>query len=424
MSDLRSLEKVEQLSLDDELTLSRYRREGERLGQKDLPSDKDKEVTDFERNEIKEHIEAFEKLADEVSRLKKSNKAKIDSSSREIADILPQRQMEVVDECNAELDKIEADLGPKSAVFEDTDQALKTCSERLSDVRRSVSNRELQTQFTNIYLPFMVALSLAEVAVNRLAFELFFEGSPLSSILLAIAVGAVLIFFAHVTGETTKRALPKAGPGERVGAIVTLSLLNVLVAVFVYYLAKMRQAFVSISSAQEFSVEDLLSGDDTNSLGAFADNSDTFQSLIATNIGEEGLFLLLVNVVIYATGSIAAFLRHDSHPDYEKLTRLHYKLNQKRVVLKKRYETRKSEVTKRKKDKLSRIQANLAAAKTNIRDLELEQGEAEAQLEESKADLEHSLNVKIEAFRHANRTARSSNVPKYFREKVTLDEVR
>ena len=88
MSDLRSLEKVEQLSLDDELTLSRYRREGERLGQKDLPSDKDKEVTDFERNEIKEHIEAFEKLADEVSRLKKSNKAKIDGSSREIADIL------------------------------------------------------------------------------------------------------------------------------------------------------------------------------------------------------------------------------------------------------------------------------------------------------------------------------------------------
>ena len=45
-------------------------------------------------------------------------------------------------------------------------------------------------------------------------------------------------------------------------------------------------------------------------------------------------------------------------------------------MLKKRYETRKSEVTKRKKDKLSRIQANLAAAKTNIRDLELEQGEA------------------------------------------------
>ena len=93
----------------------------------------------------------------------------------------------------------------------------------------------------------------------------------------------------------------------------------------------MRQAFVAIASSQDFSVSVLVGSDDAAVLGPLLDNQDTFQNLIATDIGEEGLFLLLVNVVIYATGAVAAFLRHDSHPDYEKLTFMHRKLSEKRV---------------------------------------------------------------------------------------------
>ena len=37
VAEFRLLEKVERLALDDELTLSKYRREGERLGQKEEP---------------------------------------------------------------------------------------------------------------------------------------------------------------------------------------------------------------------------------------------------------------------------------------------------------------------------------------------------------------------------------------------------
>ena len=55
MAEFRLLEKVERLALDDELTLSKYRREGERLGQKEEPKSEVKEISEFEKSEIVEH---------------------------------------------------------------------------------------------------------------------------------------------------------------------------------------------------------------------------------------------------------------------------------------------------------------------------------------------------------------------------------
>ena len=420
MAEFRLLEKVERLALDDELTLSKYRREGERLGQKEEPKSEVKEISEFEKSEIVEHRETLERFSDEVVRFEKNAIAKIENLNREISETLPSKQSEIVDEANAELDKIEADMGPKSAVYEDVDTRITECSERLSDVRRSVANRELQIQFPAAYLPFMVALALAEVSVNRLAFELFFEGSPLASMLLAVAVGVVLVFFAHVTGNAVKRSLPKVAPGERTGTILSLLLLNGLVGVFVFYLAKMRQAFVAIASSQDFSVADLIGSDDAAVLGPLLDNQDTFQSLIATDIGEEGLFLLLVNVVIYATGTVAAFLRHDSHPDYEKLTLMHRKLSEKRVSLKKRYETRKSDIVKRKQDRVASIKTKLSHARSEIRTLETDLRDAKKQLDEAKGNLEQALETKVRAFRSANERARTSKPPSYFKRNVSL----
>ena len=60
MAEFRLLEKVERLALDDELTLSKYRREGERLGQKEEPKSEVKEISEFV--EIVEHRETLKDL--------------------------------------------------------------------------------------------------------------------------------------------------------------------------------------------------------------------------------------------------------------------------------------------------------------------------------------------------------------------------
>ena len=66
-------------------------------------------------------------------------------------------------------------VGPKSAVFDSTSIRYAEVTSDLKLVRNSLNNRELQTSFVKTYVPFMLALAFAEVWVNRLAFELFFD---------------------------------------------------------------------------------------------------------------------------------------------------------------------------------------------------------------------------------------------------------
>ena len=86
----------------------------------------------------------------------------------------------------------------------------------------------------------------------------------------------MLVFFAHVTGNAIKRSLPKVRR-ESEQAQFKFVLLNGLVGVFVFYLAKMRQAFVAIASSQDFSVADLIGSDDAAVLGPLLDNKTPFR---------------------------------------------------------------------------------------------------------------------------------------------------
>ena len=108
---------------------------------------------------------------------------------------------------------------------------------------------------------------------------------------------------------------------------VSMILLNALVIIFIYYLGKMREAFVKINDGQTLELD---SGDIfDNELGSALEilgSSTPVDSFMSADIGEKGLFLILVNVVVYACGAVAAFIRHDSHPDFEKVIKAHSRL--------------------------------------------------------------------------------------------------
>ena len=140
MAEFRLLEKVERLALDDELTLSKYRREGERLGQKEEPKSEVKEISEFEKSEIVEHRETLERFSDEVVRFEKNAIAKIENLNREISETLPLKQSEIVDEANSELDKIEADMDEQAnkvsvdkSDHTDNSSTIDTYNENLED---------------------------------------------------------------------------------------------------------------------------------------------------------------------------------------------------------------------------------------------------------------------------------------------------
>ena len=142
--------------------------------------------------------------------------------------------------------------------------------------------------------------------------------------------------------------------------------------------------------------------------------------MISTTIGSEGFFLLLVNVVVYVAGFVAAILRHDSHPDYEKLTMLSNKLSDKRVLLKKRYQNRHSQVMKRKQERMSELRTKVSDAKGNLIGLETTLQKSETIVDLYKGKLNIAINNKLMTFRQANKQKRTDTAPKYFSNKVEL----
>ena len=421
MPDFKSLQKIERLVSTDQLVLAQFEREGERQAQKDLPGTNSNSLSKFENDEIKAHQDAINHLMTEVERFKSSANGELADLKRKVSSEFPNSAKDIEDRFNSEIDKIEAEVGPRSAVFDDNATSLAEVTGDLKLVKRSLNNRELQTNFESFYIIFMIALAFAEVWVNRLAFELFFESNPLVSLFLAVAVGGMLVFFAHITGISIKRALPETERGNRLRVTLSMLLLNGLVGIFVFYLAKMRQAFVSINSQQGLDLEGLLGDQQVEGLDGLIGDIGAVDSLISTSLGEEGLFLLLVNVIVYVAGTVAAIIRHDSHPDYEKLLKLSDKYRAKQVSLKKRYEARLSEVQKSKSDKLSDITNKVALSENRIETLEAELKQSEAVYRSSGAALSKALKVKINAFRDKNVETRSTKPPKYFRDKVSLE---
>src|SRR4051794_353421 len=79
--------------------------------------------------------------------------------------------------------------GPDSGPYKDRAARAETAQAALRTIRAAVGFRPLRTQFGLWYPAMMAALALAEVPVNRAAFELTFHEEPLVSLLLAAAVG-------------------------------------------------------------------------------------------------------------------------------------------------------------------------------------------------------------------------------------------
>lgn len=403
------------------MTLSKFEREGERLGRNDLPETSSTELSSFENSEIKLAKDALKKLELEVT-------SKTNSLSKEKIEIenfinvkIPNDLTQLESNTQNELEKIESDLGPKSAVYEDIQSRLSFLDEKLKFISSSTGGRELQTQIEKVYLPFMIALAFAEVWVNRLAFELFFESNPIISLFLAVAVGAVLVFFAHITGTSFKRSISKEVPTEMTRFYVSMLFLNGLVGLFIFYLGKMREAFVKINDGQtlDLNAGDLFDNDISDGL-ALAGSSSPIDSFVSADLGEKGLFLILVNVVVYACGAVAAFIRHDSHPDFEKVVKSHSKVRRKTVSMRKTYEEKVSSLQKNSRDKQTNLQKKMAEKRGRLEEIEREIESAQMLYENYKQEIFTALNEKISVFRKSNSKTRSSEAPQYFSEKVTL----
>lgn len=416
---------IETLIRSDQQDLDRCRRAGETDGEKNIPTQSSPTMSKFEDVEISKISKAVNRLILDKEKIEASLTEEKAKMLRKLDIQIPKAQDENNIIAQSELDQIEKLAGQTSAKHAEISEKLSYAEQSLRGIRMSVNNRPLSVQLTGVYLPFMFLLAFAEVWVNSKAFELFFESSPLISLFLASAVGAMLVFFAHISGTIIKRAQSKEIIIDKPKMYIPMFILNFLVVVFIYFLAKMRQAFVSIQeqSTQGFNSDDfekLLQDPNLSNLNIDVEQTSAIISLISTNLGEAGLFLLLVNLLVYVCGFIAAFIRHDTHPDYEYAQKQYDKYRTTLTKVIKSYDDKVASIDKRKSDLHAEIRKERDLADERMYEIDKQIDEINFHVSELQKKSSDVIRERIKAYREGNKSTRSKPEPIYFSQSVSI----
>ena len=419
MKSLLSKSSLERLLKLDDQERNRLERKGAELGRVNSPAPSAKSLCQFELDEKNKLIKTYTKFKNDVSKqLERLNKDKTQLLKK--LDIqLPKSEERTEENIQLEREQIQSALGENSSKFEEARGKYMDSHKVLSTIKIHVNQRPLSIQFVTFYIPFMTLLAFAEVFVNSMAFELFFESSQLISIIVATGVGAMLVFFAHITGASFKRTQSKEVPVSKANTYLSMGVLNSLVVVLIFYLSKMRQAFVSISNQNEqgFNIDaDKLLNSDTPGLNGVLGSTSILDTLMQINLGPEGMFLLLINVAVYVCGFVAAFVRHDSHPDYEKAQKNYDKDRKELFKVKKTFDDKIASIDKKQSDLHTKIKQNREIAEETLHEIDKELNELNYFVSDFQSQVNDIFNEKIKIFRDANNDNRTKASPEYFKE--------
>lgn len=183
--------------------------------------------------------------------------------------------------------------------------------------------------FSWLYWFFLAALAVAEVPVNRISFQLFFEESPAVVLAVAALIGATLIILAHAAGMITRRFRHAARLiGGALASSMRLFVVVGLIVLLCYGVAIFRQAYLAFATQPDPSFAAAMANDQYGEAALIV-----LQSTLAI----DGVIFMIINLAIVAVGMLFAFYRHDPHPNFEEFDRdriragAHYNALQKRL---------------------------------------------------------------------------------------------
>lgn len=255
------------------------------------------------------------------------------------------------------------EAGSESILFKERAAKAEEAQKALRAVRGEVNSRPLRTQFGPFYPLMMFVLALAEVPVNRAAFELTFREEPILSLLLAAAVGVILIFFAHVIGLILRRWPQRPNAGQVAARLATLTVILGVVGAGVYVLAKMRQGFMRLTAAENDGFAQRLQ----EALRGGAQEAASIIADVPLSIGD--WTFIAINILIFMFGVVASFLRHDPHPDYEQAVREEKRTARACAKVEKRYDTAAREETIRYEERKRSLEVQMGELRARISDL-------------------------------------------------------
>ena len=296
--------------------------------------------------------------------------------------------------------------GRNSSEYEKIEEDLKIAKDDYERIRAEL-NRPLLTKFEKVYMPFLAILALAEVPINRQAFELFFSEAPAVILVLALATGIMLVFFAHSLGHLIKE---NSGPENKskmsAQTIAGISAILAVTAVLMYFLAVMRQSYANVSKGADETFGELFSDGQTLEL---------FQDSLFQPLSGEGISLLVLNFSIYFAGILASFFRHDANPNYEKITKTFNKLRDKMASKKEKIERHLSEIQATHNKKMEALGNRRQNLLQNIQSMQDELVRIKSEKESDYKTVIANINTILKAYEkgYLNASDKNSNT-KFF----------
>ena len=220
---------------------------------------------------------------DELSQQKSADEYQVNSG-------IPQEIRNLEEQKRDAEQLFESKEGRNSSEYERIEEDLKDAKGDYERIRAEL-NRPLLTKFERVYIPFLAILALAEVPINRQAFELFFSEAPGVILVLALATGIMLVFFAHTLGHLIKE---NSGPENKrkmsAQTMAGIGAISFVTVVLMYFLAVMRQSYANVSKGADETFGDLFSE---------GESLELFQDSLFQPLSGEGISLLVLNFSIY-----------------------------------------------------------------------------------------------------------------------------
>jgi hypothetical protein len=311
----------------------------------------------------------------------------------------------ILNEQKKEIDLLDVEMGLNSAPRKSFQEIYSAAEDQINELKSHL-NRPLEVKFVKTYILLMAALSIAEVPVNRLAFELFFEQMPAVSLLLSAAVGLLFVFFAHIVGTQLKRSLCPLTALNKDRTYIAVFLITLSAIMIMYFLGLMREQLVETQAASSIDLSELLA--QTSEPGA--DGSSKFNFLI----GQKGVFLIIINFSIFLSGVLLAFYRHDSNPYYEDFSGLYQKSKHDLNNHVRLYEKKHVELLRIFKDRLNKNGALRFEIEKNLERISNHLDNIENQEDVFNQKVMTEVRLCISEYRKSNKQNRKTPAPSYF----------
>lgn len=379
---------------------------GARDGEKGFPP------LDATHNPVQEQVIA-QVTADFAAyeKARQAHLADLDSAERQK---IKERDEELVNRRNALRDERQQALhdlshktGPDSPQFRDRVERRTAAVAKAGRLEAELA-RPLRVSLIFLYPILMLLVCLAEVPVNRMAFEFFFQETPILSLFISVVIGGVLALFAHFIGLWLKQANQHAGLRARLsyyfGALFLISLSGALV----YFIAAVREHFLRLLETDaNTSFADLLRQGDLTATAAQVANTD---------LGSTGWTLLIINVVILTVGVVASFVRHDPHPDYERLSRQADKARAQVTRQEVAYNKQRMQTARRFDEMIEALNRQIDRLEKDLAEIVAEQKAAAADYEQSLRQMGMTSHNRLVNYRIGNLRARRDGVPPCLRD--------